>query len=314
MKHPNSKKITIFRAGSFINDAQTQAQEFMALSKKSIGSYFVGNGSKGIGSGLEFAEIDVLLPLVLDLPKEDRTFREKVRQYFTEIVTRIPHGKGLELEIGLTLRNDQPLTFTDDKGLQNLPINVDDYLRYRHAIKHPRVAPNKDQALGNMLMEYYVFDKDAVLSQNVNIALLQDKALTMYLELKEKEDKMDMMLTLLLDDPRKYTGKNALSLKSQALRSFADKQADLFVTTYETDNFEQKYQIQSMINTGVIKKIGTQYVEAENGNIIGHTLEETIYYLRDETKSQQVNILKAQMQESLKGSAARTRIKPAVEA
>lgn len=315
-QHPNSKKVTIHRAGSFITNAQVNAQEFMALSKKSIGSYFQGGGHKGIGSGLTFEEQDALMPRVLDIPVEDRGFRQAVKVFFQEMSTKVPAGKGIELEIGLTLGNDKPVVIRDEtkKIIDiNLPINIMDFIRYRHAIHHPKVALSLDAAKGNVLTEFYVFDKEAALTQNVSLAKAKDEALVLYLQLKDDESKVDMMLTLLMQDPRTFKGKNAFSLKTQKLREFADNKADTFVTTYRQDNFEYRYQVQAMINTGVLKKIGSQFIDAETMDVIGHDLEEAIYFLRDETKSNQVGVLKARMQEALRGSDAKAKATPVRE-
>lgn len=313
-QHINSKKVTIFRAGSFALAAQTGAQEFMSMSKKSIGSYFQSSTSKGIGSGLNFDEIDALMPLVLDVPKEDRTFRAEVKKYFMEMVTKIPADNGLELEIGLLVDNSKPIVTKDKEGnitLLNLPINISDYIRYRHALGHPKVALSISAAKGNTLIDFYVFDKEIALSQDVDAAKDKDDAIVAYLKIKEDEDKVNMMLTLLKVDPRTYKGKNAADQKEQKLRELADKNATAFLKVYKQDNFEQRYQIKSMVNTGILKEIGSQIVDAETGDVIGHNFEEAVYFLRDVTKSQTVSILKARMQEALKGTISRVKNTPA---
>jgi hypothetical protein len=296
-KHPNSKKVTIFRAGSFINDAQTQAQEFMSMSKKTIGSYFAGSNKKGIGNGLNFDEIDILLPRVLDIPKEDRTFREAVRKFYTTIATRIPHGTGLDLEIGLLKSNAEPVSET------NLPIDIDDYLRYRHAIAHPRVALSKEAALGNVLIEFYVFDREASIKKQTETGQEKDKALMFYLGLKEDSDKVNAMLVLLGVDPREFTGKNATELREQRLRTFADSDAHRFITVYESDNFEQRYLIQALVFNKILRQIGTQYIDVETNKIVAHSLDEAIFMLQDPKESQYVVILKQKLQESYKDLA-----------
>lgn len=303
-KHPNSKKITIFRAGSFINSAQTQAQEFMSMSKKSIGSYYAGSNKKGIASGLSFDEQDVLMPLLLDLPKEDRQFREKIKQFFMSISTSVEYGKGKELEIGLTLDNTKPVTYKEgDK--YNLPIDLDDYIRYRHAIAHPRVAPSLDAAKGNMLMEFYIFDKDAVLNKSSKLAEDKDAALVAYLAVKSSEAKTNMMLTLLGKDIRDYKGAAAKTLKEQDLRSIADTNPEQFMKVYKQDNFEMRFKVEAMHRVGILKLIGSQYVSKETGKIVGHTLEETIYYLLDPKNATELSMFNSQLQEAMRGITIR---------
>lgn len=303
-KHPNSKKISIFRSGSFIEQAQTGAEEFMSLSKKSIGSYYKTHMSKSPGSDLSFEEVDVLMPLVIDIPKEDRTFRKAVTDYFDCVCTVIPYGTGVTLEIGLEVDNSKPITFVDDKGKRNLPIKIDEYIRYRHAKGHPQVAQSKKEAQGSMLKAFYIFDAEAVESEEVNQTKLKDTAMATYLSIKDDEKKVDMMLTLLLVDPRTFHGKGAFERKVDHLRSLVDKSAVKFEDIFKDKHFDSLYVVQTMINTNVLRKIGEQFVDAETGESIGHNTEEAVYWLVDKKNSEKVSILKAKMQEGLKQELA----------
>lgn len=298
--HPNSKKITIFRAGSFITNAQSSAQEFMALSKRSIGSYWQSSQSKGIGSGLSFEEIDLLMPRVLDIPKEDRTFRQAVRNYFASLVTTVPYGKGRELEIGLSKSNSVPLSEN------NLPIKIDEYIRYRHAIGHPRVSMNLEQAKGDKSKEFYIFDKEKAIENNATKDALNDEALGYYMAVRNDPAKINQLLTLLNIDPKSIKGKDAPAVRLQKLREKAVNDSATFVKIYKIDNFEDRFLIQSMLNAGILKKIGEQIVDRETSEIIGHTLEEAVFTLKDKTKSGMVTILKQRLQEANKELAVST--------
>lgn len=301
--HPNSKKITIFRAGSFINDAQTNAQEFLALSKKSIGSYFAQRGGTGIGTGLSFEEIDILMPLVLDIPKDDRMFREKVRSYFTSLCTKVDHSNGITLEVGLEKDNNAKVS------ADNLPIKLFDYIRYRHAIKHPKVAMSKEAANGDQTKEYYIFDVAAVEDANVQMDLLKETAQAEYFRIKDDEHKVIQLLTVLGEDPRKYTGKNAAVLRRTALKTLADTKADKFMEQLRDKHFEYKYLVKAMENTGVIRAVGSQFIDGETNEILANNREEMEMFFGDKTKSSQIVLLKARLQEQLKGL---TNTKPAL--
>ena len=73
----NSRKITIYRSGSFLSVAQGKdVQDFFSSSKRSIGSYFESGASRRIGTGLSFDEEALLLPHILDVPAEHTEFRK----------------------------------------------------------------------------------------------------------------------------------------------------------------------------------------------------------------------------------------------
>jgi hypothetical protein len=296
MNHPNSKKITIFRTGTFISRAQgKEAQEYFAQSKAPIGSYWESANSQKVGSGLSFKEESLLLPLIIDTPKDDKEFRKKVTEFYNEISTDVPFGTGVTLEVGLEEDNAGQISE------KNMPIKLMDYLRYRHAQNHPKVAATKELADGNQLVDYYIFDKDNVQAKNTKKVKERDAAMQIYLEVKNEESQVDQMLTLLGVDPREYaTAKDKANLKTEKLRELADADPSKFVEAHSSGDLEIRAWITNMVTVGVLKKIGQKYMDGETNEIIGNSLEETIFFFKDEEKSGEITVLKARMQEGLK--------------
>ena len=232
-KDPNSRIVKIFRKGTFIEGAQkAQAPEFMAMSKKSLGSFWENSFSKTIGSGLTFNEQKLLLPTIVDCEPEDRNFRAKVAEYYGSIKTIVPYEKGRELEIGLSESNKDPLS------AKNLPLNLADYITYRHAAAHPLCAKDKQSADGNMLVEYYIFDPQEQEDFEVKLSQDADKALELYLKIKKTPERVDMLLTLLNVDPRIFKGKNAAELKLAQLKEISEKTPESMITIYENKLFD----------------------------------------------------------------------------
>lgn len=288
--HPNSKTITIFRSGSYLSRAQKgpEVQEYLSMAKVSVGSYFEKDSQK-VASGLTFAEEELLLPTLIDYTKDDRDFRKKVKEFYTEIDTRVPPNTGIPLEIGLEKNNANPVS------KDNMPLNLMDFIRYKHAVNHPWMAENKEEADSNSNKQYYIFDKSktAAVSKVKNDE--RDAALGIYLQVKENLEKVDMMLTLLLEDPRKYPLPGD---RVDKLHEFANKQPDKVIGIYKDENFETRYTIQTLVNTKIIQQLGLRYVGSD-GKIIGNSLDETIFWFKDDMNSDQVALYKATMQEKL---------------
>lgn len=301
-KHPNSKTITIFRAGSSLSRAQGKdVEHHFESAKVSVGSYFESSQSQKVASGLTFTEEAILLPSIIDAESTDRQFRERVKQFYVDIDTKVPFGIGTTLEIGLTIDNAEPVTLNRDKPEKsNLPLNLMDYIRYRHAVGHPYMAKSKEEADGNSLKQYYIFDKETIISRNSNKNKNKDAALQIYLTIKQDGKKVDMMLTLLGRDPREFTGKEKDELKVEALRDFSDANPEEFIKVYQEAELEISYWIKTMVNTGVLKVLNSKYYDAETNKLIGNNHEETTYYFKDEANSEEVIMLKARMQEAMK--------------
>lgn len=307
--HPNSKKVTILRKSSFAESSQVNAAEFMSMSKKSIGTYYESKSAVFIGSGLNFAEKDLLMPKMIDIPKEDRTFSAEVKKFFEGISTKVPYEHGLELEIGMTIDNKKPPTYyvdekiTGEDGIEktirtyNWPINLMDFIRYRHALGHPHVAPSLAEAKGNVLIQYYVFDPLASRDEETRFSDTKDRALTFYMAIKGNQEKVDQLLIVLGIDPRDFP---AAGDRVEQLRKKADEKPATFISEYEDGMFEQKYLLRGMMKTGLIKKIGNQYVNNETGKSIGNNEQEALYYFTDPDNNDKAAILKGNLQEEMK--------------
>jgi len=303
-KHSNSRIVTLYRKDSFIMNAQMgTAPEFVEMAKKSLGSYWDNSYSKVIGSGLNFDEQKLLMPILVDCEPEDRAFREKCADYFRNIRTIVPAKKGRDFEIGLETDNSQPLSKT------NLPINLPDYIAYRHALNHPLVAKDKTASEGDMLKEFYIFDPAAQEEALVKTNQTKNEALELYLKIIKTPEKIDMLLTLLDTDPRLFGGKNAQALKEGKLKQLAETSPETFVTTYNGTHFETLYQLQSMLNTGVLIKAGERIIDPETGDTLGHKTEEAIAWIKDKANSDRLIILKSRMQEGLSKPAPNAKSK-----
>lgn len=295
IEHKNSKTVTVFRAGSFLSRAQNkEVDDFLSTAKRSIGSCWESTSSKKVGTGLDFNEEALLLPLVLDVPSEDREFRKKVTQFYVDIDTQVPHKTGKVLEVGLLDSNEKSV------GAKNMPINIMDYLRYRQIMIHPKVALTKDDAEGNPLKEFYIFDKTDTIKKNIKATDEKDAAMTIYLEVKNNPEKVKELLTVLGVDPREFTGPNVDKLRAEALRAKAEEDATTFCKIHREEDLDIKSWIKTMLNTGVFKNIGDKIIDGETNKLIGNNLEEVVFYFKDDENSDMVIMFKSRMQEALK--------------
>lgn len=294
-KHPNSKQITIFRTNPFLAAAQgADASGYLATMKRSIGSNFEGKGSKRVSSGLSFKEEDILLPRLLEVEADDREFNKKRTEFFCDIDTQVDYAHGCTLEIGLDSSN------TDAVSKSNMPINVMDYIRYRHALAHPQVAASKEEALGNQLIQFYIFDKTAVQKNSDLILEMQDSASKAYLEMCDNPEKVTQALTLLGINILTPLGLMTPGEQRQELKTQATNKPKDFLDMYNTKDFEVTFWIKDMLNTGVLKKLGDKYFEAQTNVLLANNMEELIWFFKDDTNSDRIVSLKSQQQEKKK--------------
>ena len=297
--HVNSHIVSIHRLGTFLSRAQAKTSEtFFSSNKEGVGGYFEKGTSHKIGSGLTLNEEKLLLPEIIDTPADDRDFRKKVSEFFNELNTDVPADTGTDMEIGLLKDNSQPVS--ED----NMPINIMDFIRYRHALGHPWVTASKEVGEGNMTKKWYIFDKDALQTKKTETGKEKDAAMEIFLKVKKEPEQVDQMLTLMGEDIRNYAkDKNAPQRKEDQLRLLLDAKPVDFKRIYEEGDLEVRSWIESMVLTGVLKKIGKRIIDPEAADEanseLGVNLDKAIFWFKDENNSGAVATLKARRQEAM---------------
>jgi len=294
--HPNSRKITIFRSNNFIQNAQKDeaARDFMDQSAQSIGPYWQSNTARVIGSGLSIPEQNLLMPYLIQITPEDKEFRKEVFNFFNALNTKIPPTTGKDFEIGLETENDKPI------AKDNLPINIEQFVRYRHAKNHPWVGLSLTEAKGNPKKLFYIHDADMQLAEDTDKLVIQDEADGIWLQVRNQPQKITMLLTLCGFDERDYIGRNGPTRAKNDLREFIDKKAVEFLKVYKDDRFETKYWLKAMVKADVVQEVGTSYVIRETKKLLGKSEMETVLYIENADNADTVTYLKSTTQDALR--------------
>lgn len=284
----NSHIVYFRRAPLFATEARKELEEYFSNSSRSIGSYFT-KGSTRTATGLTIGEENLLMPFILSIDSTDRDFRAQVNDWFRNLDTKVPAGDGIPLEIGLETSNSEPVS------KDNLPLNVEHYIRVKHGIGHPQVAASPELAKGNQLKQYYLYDPQAVSRTSINVNDEKDKALAQYLTIKTNARSVRMYLTLL--------GVNPLTVKngeeSVKLRQLVEEKPTTFLEIVADKFKEVKYVVQDMINNKVLELHGDAIL-TKDGSTIGRNMKEAVSYLSDARNSKVFASLKALLQEAWK--------------
>ncbi len=287
------KTITFFRSATFLNESQVGMQQYMAKSKQAIGGYWASTSSKAQGTGLTPSEIKMLLPEVLEIHPDDREFRQKVKEFYESMDTQVPYGVGRTLNISLE---------DDEKELseKNLPVEVMDYLRYRHAIKHPEVAMSKADAIGNQLIKFYVHNPEEVKETSKELREKRRDAMTLYIQVSTDEEKMTNVMALFGEDPRAYTYAEKSDFLEAKVQSKVLADVTKFIDIVNDKQLETKAFINKLVKTGVLKNVGTRFAVTQTNAILADDMDAMIIEMQDEeTNSELIVSLKAQLQEAM---------------
>ncbi len=292
------KLIEVHRHFSLVEMSQDdpEVKAWLGASYRPIGPYYK---DKTTATGLTFEEQKILLPTYLGIEATDKDFRRRVVNFYDEILTTVPK-EGITLQIGLE-DSTKPLSET------NMPLNIADYVKYRHIIGHRDVAASETEAKKNFGKRFYIHDPEEAVKGAVNINVLEDKATVIYMKYKDDAIKLDQILTMMAVNIKTMTPSDkVLKLKSLAqknpkLNSVDQKDTfQRFIATAEDKDLEYKYLIQEMIGASYLMKQGNYILYAESGEKIGDNMQEAVLYFRNPKNSRALNLLKAEYLEKVK--------------
>ncbi len=282
-KDPNNRIVEIKRKVSVIQELNKEFEIQGGSTAQKMISGYIQKGSRSNGTGLDRWEIDLLLPSIVNLDVNDRDFRTRVENFYLEINTRIPND-GLKLETGFKLSNSEPLS------KDNLPLDILDYVTYRHIKSHPQVASDEKTANSSSLYWYWIVDKNERLNDQIESIDVADKAMSLYLKNKDNKEKVKMYCELLATNLNENNNKSDEELLVKLKETVLTKPKQ-FLQVGEDKDLELKYFIRESRSKGTLKAVGTSIIDTESGDAIGATEQEAVLYLKDAANTKHKQIL-----------------------
>lgn len=269
--HKNSTTVIVKKKFNMIHKAQVDPGlvDYLSQSKSSIGSYLRKNGNGEPDSGLSPKEENLLLPQILALPPEHLEFMQKKNRYYDKFTSDIPF-QGLKLEIGLQKSNNQAVSET------NMPISLEDYIRYRHIKGHPQVAESEKQAERHRHKTYYLeFPGEKTKEENQKGKLMR-KAGNLVDNLLAENNQAKMMKILrrmgvnTLDYTLGRTEKQVIDLIESDLNHLSMTQPEKFIVIVEDPDLEYQAQIDEYLIYGVLMVQGNTYYNTKSSSPLGN--------------------------------------------
>ena len=237
-----------------------------------LGSVFVGRQPL---KGVEGEEAKELFKGILPVDSSHQDWPHYVNRYWIELSVKVPF-EGVELEVG--------------KDGDGKPYNIDDYLTYRFALKHPHCAESKDGLLSKN--RFYLHDPKRDEMEKAKVVRLRKDADKEYIKASNDEKTMDRLIRLLSNS--KPDNMN-VDQKETLLYELKGKSPAKFIKVARDKNLELKAEIEEMVSAGVLRKIGNQVIFIDE--VLGETTEDTIVYMKDKKNSGTLTTLRAKLKE-----------------
>ena len=237
-----------------------------------LGSVFAGRQPL---KGVEGEEAKKLFKGILPVDSSHQDWPHYVNRYWIELSVKVPF-EGVELEVG--------------KNEDDTPINVDDYLTYRFALKHPHCANSKEEMLSNN--RFYLHDPKRDEMEKAKRTRLKKDADKEYIKASNDEKTMSRLIRLLSDIKPENLNRDQ---KETMLYELKDKHPAKFIKIARDKDLEMKAEIEEMVSAGVLRKIGNQVIFIDE--VLGETTEDTIVFMKNKKNSGTLTTLRAKLKE-----------------
>jgi hypothetical protein len=222
------------------------------------------------------------LPKVTNIDPESKDWREKADQYWKEFEVKVNEEGPI---LNLTTNSDGE------------PVNVKDFVTFRFAYSHPRVAQNEESMRADTNKWFYIYDPDKVkVKKNISVLLKRD-AYTKFAELSTGNDNEKILTRILRmkginpDFMSKVDIENAVS-------EIVDEDPQGFLDVAGDRDLKVKAILEEMVEKNVVNRIGQNYLFGEIN--LGASMQEAVLFIKNPANSETLNILKAKLSESRK--------------
>jgi len=237
-----------------------------------LGSVFSGRQPL---KGVEGEEAKKLFDGILPVDKDHQDWPHYVNRYWIELSVKVPF-EGVELEVG--------------KDENDKPYNVDDYLTYRFALKHPHCGGSKEEMTSKN--RFYLHDPKRDEMEQAKKVRTRKDADKEYIKASNDEKTMDRLIRLLSNSKPETLN---LDQKETILYELKGKNPVKFIKIARDKNLERKAEIEEMVSAGVLRKIGNQIIYIDE--VLGETIEDTIVYMKNKKNSGTLTTLRAKLKE-----------------
>jgi hypothetical protein len=250
-------------------------KEIRAGAKISIGSIYVGRQPL---KGVEGEESHKLLQGILDVPPTHQDWPKLEKAFWASMSLKVPF-EGVELDIE-----------TDDDGH---PHNAMDYITYKWCLKHRQVATSETEMKGDARKRFYIYDPQRDLLKKSAKVQIQKTADKEFIKVSSDFEKMRRILRVLSKGsrPESLTDSEVENQLYELKTSMPEK----FLKMSTDKNLDTRAEVEEMIETSILRKIGNQIIYADE--TIGDNITDAIVYFNNKKNSGQVNAMRAQLKD-----------------
>lgn len=190
-----------------------------------------------------------------------------------------------KIKAAIKLRVNAINTLESEKHKVGRPINIEEYLMYRHCLLYRDVA--KDIALINSdpALRFYIKDVNKEAEKQKKLVLERKTAIRNFMELGASPSKFNAVYIAVVAQRNENISMALLktdSEKDNILMNFANEQPDKFNKLVKDSNIITKALIETLIVRGeLVRAEFNQQISTADGNFIGSNMNEAVAYFNN---------------------------------
>lgn len=237
-----------------------------------LGSIYVNGATyKGVSNEIEKA----LLPLVIDIPAEDKNFRTASREFWRSITVKVP-SEGTVLDTRI--------------GEDGVPLNPKEYLTYLWAEGHPEVAKTKNEMDKFGKKKFYIHDPERETTQENDKVKSRAKAYKEFVKILDDKKAVNRVLRVIgTQNPDKMSEKQ----RENALHKQLEVDPKKFYEVATDNSLAVKDFIAELLEKEILRKSGNSILYMDE--MLGDTMDETVVYLQNAKNSGTLTDLKSKL-------------------
>lgn len=178
----------------------------------------------------------------------------------------------------------------DSKDLESATVELNlsdpiDYIKYKIALNHNKVAPSWNKRMNSMEYEYAVKESDEDISEEINYSKKEDFVFEKLLEKKDNYQFLENALRIYVTEHDKLkkipqdASKDWIYSKLKEYTRNASTLTNLYnILNLEQADFHWKGMIYKAISKGLIQYSNTGY-KTVHGELLGYTIDDVVNYL-----------------------------------
>lgn len=265
--------------------------------------------------GVDGAVEALFMPSIIGTNIADNSFQDKVNEYWGNIGVFIPADESfLREEVrGKVLKIDYEVTGqalkeridgqTDieakveliKEGLANKVVTVEyshvpDFILLCYCLKYSKVAKDFTYLDKSPKILFYIYNKASAIKAKLNTIDLRNKAIKVFTELANDENKINQLLVMFNKLPNEYDTLDDKLIALDAEYNTSNLNMEKFVKFAEDDQLDIKYLITYAVKKGKLNNPSNTEAYYYNQVLLGRTLQEAVLYLSDTGNTDAVTI------------------------